>query len=261
MPKIITGHSGLKDRQERDSRDRMGEFIPFLRLSEDGDSVKFRIVSSHEPDLCDNTGIPSFMISATFHRHEALSSNGRRYFTTTLCSLDEEEDGTLTGHCNLCDEDVRRSLQFMVWVYVYHIDHSRQNDDPQDKWEEVSIGSYRVYREKIEKFMIWQDGFFSAQALEGRIMRYQSITDRDYERIRHGGRGNPQVRYELEGGDTSPIPNFMVEQSQDLPDLIAVAEKRVTTMNGGNPMVNKDDTRTEYREVARPSRDYTDLPF
>ena len=41
MPKIITGHSGLKDRQDRDSRDRMGEFIPFLRLSEDGDSVKF----------------------------------------------------------------------------------------------------------------------------------------------------------------------------------------------------------------------------
>ena len=71
----------------------------------------------------------------------------------------------------------------------------------------------------------------------------------------------PQVRYELEGGDTTPIPSFMIEQAQSLPDLIAVAEKRVTTMNGTNPTAGKDDVRTEYREVARPSKDYNDLPF
>ena len=276
MSKVIAGFSGMKKAQEEQSSRRLqGDFIQYMRLSDDGDIAKFRIVSSHDPGLTKETGIPSYLISAVFHRHEDFSKNGKRFFTSTICGKEEDDYGNLVGECNLCDIDIPRSLQFMIWVYVYAIYHRKQNNDPENPWEEGKLGAMLVYKEPVEKFMIWQDGYYSSQALEGRIEQYGSLTDRDYMRIRRGARGSQQVRYELERLDPEPIADNIVVQARDLPDLMEVAVGNVRTMGGNaddnssyapsQPRENNNvsDRTLLYEEVPMtlPADDDEDMPF
>ena len=261
MNRVATGFSGHQRQQERESANRQGNFINYLRLPDDGDIAKFRIVSSHEPAKMVDTGINSCLISAVFHRHQQLSKNGREFYTNTLCDREEDEGGNLVGACELCDSKIPRSLQFMVWVYVYDYLHKQQNSDQGTKWPQVKLGELIMYREEMNRFVIWQDGFYSSQALEGRLQRYGSITDRDYMRVRRGARRSQQVRYELDGLEVSSIRPDIVVEAQDLPDLYEVALGKVRTLGGGDaeePSTYDGPTPTE---VSVPDYSLDDLPF
>ena len=263
MSKLIAGFSGMKKAQEEQSSRRLqGDFIQYLRLSDDGDIAKFRIVSSHDPDLTKETGIPSYLISAVFHRHEDFSKNGKRFFTSTICGKEEDDYGNLVGECNLCDVDIPRSLQFMIWVYVYAIYHKHPSPDPKVKWDEGKLGAMLVYKEPVEKFMVWQDGYYSSRALEGRIEQYGSLTDRDYMRIRRGARGNQQVQYELERLEPEPIPDNIVEQAKDLPDLMEVAVGNIRTMGGGSANTGGSYAPvSQQNNVSRSAPSYNEVPM
>ena len=263
MPTIRSGFSSLRERQEKQSAQMMsGDFIPYMRLVDDGDMVTFRIVSEHNEERARELGLHSHLISADFHRHEALSSKGRKYFTSTICGLEEDEDGMLHGHCELCDGDIRRSLQFMVWVWVFSIMHKKQNSDVNNPWKAVKVGAMQMYEEPVNKFMIWQDGYYSQQALESRIDFFDSITDRNYRRIRRGAPGDRKATYELINGDPSDIPADILESSRELPDLFEVALGNVRTMSGA---VEEKKEEGAYEDVSIPEStgeiDFDNLGF
>lgn len=270
MTRILSGFGGLRTKQEEESAKRLsGDFIQYMRLADDGDIVRFRIVSEHEEERCAESGLPSYLISAMFHRHKALSSKGREYFTATLCGMEEDEAGELYGECRLCDEEVARSLQFMVWAWVYAVFHKKQNADVKNQWARGKLGEMVMYKEPINKFMVWQDGFFSSQMLEGRIQRYGTLTDRDYERTRRGARGQTQVKYELDSLDPTELSPEVRRQLPGLPDLMDIATGKVRTMSGDaakeKPRAEASQGEAppakEYREVPVDGDDEDDLPF
>ena len=268
MPAVGTGFASLRTEHDRLSAQRInGGFIPYMRLRDDNDIVRFRILSAHEESYEAITGIPSTMLYGYFHRYSQTSATGKQYFTSTICGKEEDENGNLIGECPLCDQDIRRSLQFMVWVYVYSIYHERQNTDSNNLWPRGEIGAMVVYEEKVNKYMIWQDGFFSFQALGGKLQRYETLNDRDYERIRHGVRGTQAVRYDLESLDPNPMNPAIIQGAQNLPKLIDVALGKTRTMDGGRnndsngvaPVTSisySENNNNQYDEIKM-----SDLPF
>lgn len=260
MTVIKSGFKNLQDKQEQQSAQRLqGDFIPYLRLGDDGDIARFRVISEHETERCAETGTLSYLISAMFHRHEARSTGGKKYFTTTLCALEEDEDGMVSGQCQLCDEEVSRTLQFLVWTYAYSMFHRQQGGDVKSPWKRVKVGEMTMYEEVLNKFMVWQDGFFSYQSLEGRIARYGNMTDRDYERTRRGARGSQQVKYELDALDPSPIDPQILEDAKKLPSLEDVASGAVRTMGGGTGEEGVKKASSE--EAAAPAKGYREVPL
>ena len=57
----------------------------------------------------------------------------------------------------------------------------------------------------MNKFMVWQDGYYMTQMLESRVERLGTLTDRDYLITRHGLKGQQKVTRDLDGEDPSPI--------------------------------------------------------
>ena len=269
MPKVTTGFQNYIQQQERDSERRLnGDFIQYMRLSDDGDIVRFRIVSSHDWDASDNVGIPSVLVSGYFHRHQIYTPTGKSFYTSTICTMDEDSDGNLSGECSLCDAEYPRSLQFLIWVWVYYIDHRRQNEDGQFPWEQTKVGAMTVYREKINRFRIWQGGFYDFQALEGRVARYGALTDRDYERIRRGAKGDTRTKYELEGQESTSMDMTIKDLAQHLPDLEKVAMGETRMMDGtiATPNDDKEDSSKQgATEISVPPKQgknlLDDLPF
>lgn len=267
MPgQLKSGYKSLEQSQEDDSNKRLsGDFIQYLRLGDDGDIARFRIISEHEEDKASDVG--TFMIHGMFHRHEATSQRtGKVYFTTSLCGKEEDDDGYLHGECSLCDAEIRRVRQFLLWVYVYDVYHRTQNSDVDNPWELAKLGEMKVYKESMDRFMVWQDGWHATQSLKSKIERFGSLTDRLYERERTGARGSRQVTYMLTSLDPEPINPEILELAKELPDLEDIATSKVRTMGGSPDNSSESATPAKaYREVviSKPTEteDDTDLPF
>lgn len=261
---IKQGLDYFRQLQEQESASRMGgDFIKHLRLGDDGDQARIRIVSSHDPDLVRDTGIPSHLFAGMFHGVQRTSPSGKTYWNNLLCQRRQVEDGVWEGRCEYCDADNAPRTKCMLWVWVYGIYHRRQNSDLATPWEQVMQGHLTLYREKVEQFWIWLAGYYDMQKLEGRAARNGTLTDRDYDWERHGVRGSQQVTYELIPGDVSPIAASIVERAQSLPDLAKVATGEVRTMDGRAGPAEGAPTATQTRpaEVSVPQDDLDDLPF
>ena len=265
--RVLSGFNAFEKRLERESERRKSEsgFIPYLRLADDGDMIRFRIVSEHESEKASQIGAGSHLISAVFHRHSAMSSKGQPYYTNTMCSMEETEDGELVGQCSLCDSEIARATQFLVWAWAYEGYHIRQNSDVNNPWKMGKMGEMPVYVEPMNKFMVWQDGFYSSQSLKGRLQIYGSITDRDYIRTRRGVRKSQQVRYELDGLDPTPMSPEIFERSKSLPDLMGVADGTIKNLGGESEKSVENSPVKKYVEVAIVTEvtenNVDDLPF
>jgi len=253
MPGLRSGFGNLRQQQARQDALFKGQWIPYLRLKDDGDIAKFRIVSEYEEDKAAERGMHSTLISGNFHRVEKRGGSGKVIFQNVLCALDEGADGELTGECQHCEEEIRRPVQFMVWVWVYGIYHRTQSSNPKVQWRRGKLGAQKVYLETVDKFMVWQDGYFMTQALEDRISRYGSLTDRDYRVTRHGVRGTTKVIRELEALDPSEMDPEILEESASLPSLDGIATGAITTMDGSETE-RPDDGKT-YDEIELPTFD------
>ncbi len=273
MPSVRRGFGTMKAEQERQDANRQGDFIPFLRLRDDGDMARIRIVSEHSEEAQATAGVHSVLLNGEFHRYSKLSKSGKSFFTTSLCELEQDpETSELSGECPYCDRDITRSTQFMVWVYVRGILHKVQNSNPEKPWKVVKMGVGTMYAEEIGKFMVWQDGFFMSQKIEGRISRYDTLTDRDYTITRHGMRGTQKVQRDLETEEPSAISAEILAESAELPDLVKIATGEITKMDGtgeAEKSVTPQQGTTEHEAVdllpsgeaaiSEPAED--DLPF
>ena len=250
-----TGFGAHQQAQGRADADfQRGGFIPYLRLKDDGDIAKIRVVSEHEEDAAKEAGVHSTMRSAAFHNVEERSQQGKAWFHDVLCTLEEDEDTSeLSGGCTLCAMENRRTQKFMAWVWVYGIYHRAQSPDPKVRWEQGNLGRQLVYKEPMDKFMVWQDGYFMSQLLEGRLARYGRLTDRDYLITRHGMKNTRKVTRDLDAMEPSVIPPDILDLSKNLPDLMAIASGEVTSMDGAGP--SEGGTGESFGEVVLPQFD------
>ncbi len=215
-----------------------GKFIPHVRLSDDGDKVRFRVVTSLgqwgvEPEQIDmeapNAGLTDTIVVGEFHRKMELSKNGKPFARFVPCDFDIEA-GNVTGSCDLCTQEIGRSTQFMMWVYVYSYFHRAPNPDTAtNPWPLVQFGNLKLYKQEVNDFAIWQDGFYMKQKVEGKAAQYGTLADRDYIVTRHGVRGTNQVTRDLEAIKAAPIPMDVIAKAKDLPLLEKVALGEVET--------------------------------
>lgn len=240
---LRTGFNSAQQHEEqRAANFQGGKFIPYTRLRDDGDMMRFRMVTDSDAEFGQQSGAPHVIVQGDFHRHQKSSSKGRMFWTSTLCTLQpDEKTGELKGECVLCADENRRSTLFMAWVWVYAYYHRAQNpefnaNDPKTadkKWPLVQVGNMKVYREDVNGFVMWQDGFYMWEQLSGKQSRFGTLCDRDYLVIRKGTRGQQKVIRTLEALEVTPLPSEdLMAQAAVLPALEKIATGEVDKMTG-----------------------------
>ena len=252
MTRIGTGMAGMKAQQERNDANfsrKNSDFIPYLRLKDDGEIAIMRIVSEHEPEVAERMGVHSSLVHAAFHNVLVYSMKGNPYRTDRVCTLEENEDGELVGECSSCDGDINRQEKFLLWVYVKQIFHKTQNPNPKEPYTAVQGG----YSETVEDYRLWMDGFYMTQTLNLRINSYGVLTDRDYQLTRSGIKGSQKVTKDLSALKESPMGEKILEGSRNLPDLGLIADGVITSMDGSGPDTPREGDTGQHQEVDLPS--------
>ncbi|KKL15706.1 hypothetical protein LCGC14_2502890 [marine sediment metagenome] len=243
------GMASLEKEQARQSENFTGgKFIPYVRLKDHLDLVRFRPVTEPEEGLARANGTPHVLINGEFHTVPDVSATGKRFFNTVTCQLIPAEGGELTGSCVHCDEGVNRSTQFVLWVYVYAYYHQiARGGLPQ-----VKLGNLTCFKREVKRFEIWQDSFFMSEALKMKVLQHPTLLDRDLIVTRFGAKGSQQVRRELEAAGESPMPEGILAQAQTLPSLEDVAYGRVTSLDGSGPAAPTVELSAAHEELALP---------
>ncbi len=248
-----SGFGALKDQQAKaDAAFKGNSFIPYVRLRDDGDIIQMRVMSECEDSMAAQVGVHSVMLSGEFHNVQSRTQSGKTRFSDILCSLEEDDAGELVGECPHCSADNKRSTKFMMWVWVYAIYHRTQSTDPKNQFPRGRLGAQTVYKEELNTFMVWQDGYYMTQMLESRVERLGTLTDRDYLITRHGLRGQQKVTRDLDGEDPTPLDMDIVALSAALPSLLDIATGAVTNLDGTGPSPEQAPTE-EYSEVELPT--------
>ncbi len=222
------------------------DFIPYMRLQDDGDIVRFCFVTELDVETAKKAGTPHVVINAEFHRIQKTSSGGKTYYNFDLCDLDyDSEAGEMTGECSECSADNRRTSRFMTWIYVESFLHTFQNPDQSQPWQKVQMGRMELFRQPVNSYMVFADGFYMWQSLQGKIDMYGTMMDRQYMITRHGARNQRKVTRDLDALKQDPISAEIIAGAADLPSLEAIATREVETMDG---------------KIASPSTDLRDAP-
>ena len=221
-----------------------GKFIRNLYLKGDTDMARFSVVTSmgqwgFEDDQVDkyaaDKGAVHELLNGEFHRYPKLSPKNKQFYVSRLCTSDEDEDGGLTGDCDKCHEDppMSRSTQFMMWVYLHAIYHRDRTGDGSDKWQGAKVGQITYYREDVNSFVLWQDGFYSSRRVQDKLEAHGTLMAREWVLKRFGAKGSGNVSYDLvPAGKERDIDPDMLEQANGLPDLEDVAIGAVETLDG-----------------------------
>lgn len=119
----------------------------------------------------------------------------------------------------------------MAWVYLYAIYHTRP--DAEGKWQGVTLGAAaKRYKEEVNEFVVWQDGFYMARKMLGKIEEYGTLMDRDYVITRYGAKGTQKITRELDAATVSDIEQEFLAQVAELPDLEDIGSGRIETLGG-----------------------------
>lgn len=246
----VKGRRGFQGAQKQYDKntERMGKgkFIRNLYLKGDGDMARFSVVTSmgqwgDEEGQVDayaaERGAAHELLSGEFHRYPQWSPRGKQFYVSRLCSADENEEGELSGACAKCDEDppISRSTQFMMWVFLYAIYH-RAPEDP--SWQGCKVGNVTYYREDVNGFVLWQDGFYMSRRVQEKLTEYNTLMDREWALKRYGAKGSGQVTYDLVKAKEHDIDAAMLEEANGLPDLEDVANGVTETLDGSAVTVN-----------------------
>jgi hypothetical protein len=205
--------------------------------------------------------VPHVIVEGDFHRVPITTRRGKNIFKDVLCQMTlDEATQQWVGACEHCTAAVNRRTQFLAWVYVYAFYHRSQNSwfKPEDatthknKWPLVKLGNTPMYKEEVNQYCIWQDGFFMRELLKGKAERFGRITDRDYLVTRHGVRGSQQTQRVLEDLQEAPLSDELRDKCKELPDLGDIAEGKVRTYGGKRTEtpgeVNLDDLPEEVMD-------------
>ena len=240
---IVTGFNSMKrqDAVRQASGAGGGNYIRYVTLKDDGDMVLFRMVTDSDAEFAKQSGVPHVFIKGEFHSVQGTSTRGKDFWRDVLCeSHFDEEKEQWVGKCENCENQTRRRTQFFSWVYVYAFYFRAQDvryvpgDNQTDKFKrkQVRRGKNDIfYKEEVNKYCLWQDGYYMLELLKTKIGQFGTLCDRDYEVIRHGVRRSQQTQRELIAHDPVPMPEEIKEGALELPTLADVANGKTRTYN------------------------------
>lgn len=212
MPRGLTSMNQENEEREK-NRGTKGQFIPYLRLKDDQESAKIRFLTDADSVYYDR-----------FHNIKKKSSKGKDFWTNEVCPV---TIGKVCPQCETAAESEDNSLwprdQFMVWIYIYYIDHANSGKGR----EEIQLGTLTRYRQHVNGFGILMASTMHGGALTTAINRRGTLVDRDYEWIRSGPKGSNRPTYGLEAFDTAALAEDIVAKAALLPDLEDVAFRKV----------------------------------
>ncbi len=241
---IVTGFDSMRRQdaaREASGGGGGGNYIRYVILGDDGDMVLFRSVTESDAAFAEKAGTPHVFIKGEFHSVPQTSKRGRAFWRDVVCgSRFDEEKEEWVGECDLCKSEVRRRTQFFSWVYVYAFYFKAQDpryipgDSATAKFQrkQVRRGESIFYKEDVDKFCLWQDGYYMLELLKSKIGQFGTLCDRDYMVIRHGVRKNQNTQRELEAQPPTPMPAEMLEGAAALPHLNDVALGKTRTYGG-----------------------------
>ncbi|KKL06247.1 hypothetical protein LCGC14_2597960, partial [marine sediment metagenome] len=105
--------------------------------------------------------------------------------------------------------------------FLYAIYH-RVPEDP--SWQGCKVGNVTYYREDVNGFVLWQDGFYMSRRVQEKLTEYNTLMDREWALKRYGAKGSGQVTYDLVKAKEHDIDAAMLKEANGLPDLEDVVD-------------------------------------
>jgi hypothetical protein len=223
---IDAKNKSIEERQNR-------QFIPEVRLAEDGDSAILRFLNDDPLDV-------------DFHQ---IKDPGDRSPHFVYCKRGDGED------CELCTKDIGTyARKFMFWSYVDSILHTSPNED---KWPAVKTKSEKVmYKETVNAIRLFNFKFGKGQQLWKDIKDihddYGTWMDREYVIRRRGAKGDMNVTYKITALEKSSIPKDVAAVIGKLPSLEAVAKGVVTNVT--LPEIGAPADKETVKEEVSPKK-------
>lgn len=234
-------------------RERQAQFSnPFLFLSNDGDSARVRFLEEPKDGL----------FCGVFHRP---FTNGRVQ-NPVICVEQDEDVPNLEGvteTCALCEGGDNPGLKFFLYVYVYHIDHDKQNpalekDAAAPKWKAVKVGkgdnAKTMFRQPVNKTKVLLGGKRLKDLVdeleESAAEDGETLLACDYKFIRHGVKRDPDTTYVFREIKKSTTLKKEVKEAIDkLGDISEVAmEGSVVFFSSGAAVAEEPEEEPEEEE-------------
>lgn len=200
-----------------------GSKTNYIKLLEDGESCRIRFITEGDQ-----------IVSDYFHR----VMKGKQFKGFTICKQSLDED------CEDCDDGDQAQLQFLAWVWEYDHFHT---EDGQNRTK-IKIGSRTFYKEEVNEVKLMRYAAAHLGSIKSKWERNQTITDRDFEWIRSGPKGDNRPSYTLEGDDPTKLSKAVKEAAADIEDLetFAKATAKSTPKTVNVKEVEEDDEDSPF---------------
>lgn len=206
---VRKGAEAISKRNTEVAKRTNKNFIPELKLYDDGDIAIFRFLTDEPLDV-------------DFHEYRDTSISKFPIFT--YCKKDEDD-----GYCELCDDNTPLKRMFMFWAWIDKILHV--SPDPDGKWEKTQIGSKRMFAEDKNQVVLIRKKFGKSSSIWNQFAEPYEINgtwkDREFAYKRNGVRNDINTTYTLTAMDKSPMPEHLANILGQLPSLEHVAKGEV----------------------------------
>jgi len=237
---LSRGRDALQDYLTKQSQEGFGG-SRFLVLRASGEAAKIRVLTEQTE-----------FVLGKFHRLAVTTSTGKlRVGDPILCS----EDDTCEVCASITEDSARARLLTFYWVWVYYVDHTRQNPSTRagtKPWEQVVYGNMVCYREPVEAPRLLLAGSRLAAKMDTYYVRIGSITDRDYTLIRTGEK--LETEYNLLADVPAPFRTDIASIIPTLTSLEDIAYGRAGTddLPTGVPTGATHEERPTGRPAPQP---------
>lgn len=131
-----------------------------------------------------------------------------------------------SGNCTWCKQDHAATTYFAMWVWVYNIDHTKQNDE--GNWKRHTGGTRTYFREEVNSLRLLRRprsswvGFAEIQETYGNYM------GRELLMRRHGVKRSIDTTYTISSREKIKFSSPMKKLVKSLPKLSLVLKGKVT---------------------------------
>ena len=244
---IAKGIGAMKESQKSIEKSMKGGTSRYIFIR-DTESYLFRFMMDGDE-----------IISGYFHRVPMVRGD-RSWYQEVPC---EGDDCT---YCMSTDEEVsKRTYRFLVWVWVYSVDHEEPDEDA--VWEPIEKEDGTFYREEVTAPRILKQGYFFSKLITAIYGKYGTLLDRDYECVRSGQ--GLKTTYSIFPEDKKAMTKKIkdaVKKLDDLEDIIfgssdSDAEEEVEKRPAAKKATKPKGKRRPIVEEEEEEEEEMDDPF
>lgn len=229
---------GDQEPEEKANTGGARNFIPPIKLGEDGESCVFRVLTER----------PDFQ-HQEFHR----LFSGKAFKGYEIC------DAMFEKRCKLCndpdDKLSRTGTQFFGWVYERYHDYVDEDDIPNwvdaDTIEEMQIGKRTVFRAQVNEPKLLKYAYTHFNPFQEQWDEEDTLCDRDFKWKRTGEAGDMKTSYSLRGGTVEKLSKDIRDLALALPDLEQVSLGLITSLDPDEEEEEKPKARKGKGKKSR----------